>query len=299
VPVIVQTSALVQITYTFVQLGWEHTCAYRSDHRVVCFGSNLDQAISIPEAVRATKTKDGGNMSPSGAHGCCQDCTQCDCTTQLYAGQGARCRPETKMAVSWYHTCVIRAGCDIQCIDRNAKCITGKFSEWYAADSECSCNSCEEPHKLQCWGYNGYGQTDVPPGQFRHVVADLDFTCAIYAECNGKDVLDVEVPGSGGKTQCELQNTITCWGRNNEKQSQVPKDLCAGAQDARQLAEEILNNTVKATPPPATPRPACVCTPQGCDCLGQYPRLNIEAGVSVRASFWLMIAAGLAHLVLS
>jgi hypothetical protein len=32
----------------------------------------------------------------------------------------------------------------------------------------------------------GYGQTDVPGGQFRQVVADLDYTCAVYAECNGK-----------------------------------------------------------------------------------------------------------------
>ena len=45
------------------------------------------QAISIPNAVRATKTKDGGTMSPNGAFGCCQDCKQCDCTTQLFAGQ--------------------------------------------------------------------------------------------------------------------------------------------------------------------------------------------------------------------
>ena len=40
-------------------------------------------------------------------------------------------------------------------------------------------------------------------------------------QCNGKDVLAEEVPGSGGKTQCDLQNTIVCWGRNNEGQSEV------------------------------------------------------------------------------
>ena len=56
----------------------------------------------------------------------------------------------------------------------------------YAKDTSCTCSTCSRPHELECWGYNGYGQTDVPKGQFRHVVADLDFTCAIYAECNGK-----------------------------------------------------------------------------------------------------------------
>ena len=36
-------------------------------------------------------------------------------------------RPATKIAVSWYHTCAIRTGCDVQCIDKNAKCFKGKF----------------------------------------------------------------------------------------------------------------------------------------------------------------------------
>ena len=89
-----------------------------------------------------------------------------------------------------------------------------------------------------------------------------------------------------------------------QTRAQVPKKLCAGAQDARLLAEEILNNTVKATPPPSTPRPACVCTPQGCDCLGQFPRLRIEAGSSLRAMqwFWMLAAGatvGLVHWVFS
>jgi len=59
VPLIVQTSALVKISYTYVQLGWEHTCAFRSDHRLTCWGSNLDAATNIANGVRATKAKDG------------------------------------------------------------------------------------------------------------------------------------------------------------------------------------------------------------------------------------------------
>ena len=112
----------------------------------------------------------------------------------------------------------------------------------------------------------------------------------------------------------------------------APKDLCDGAKDARKLAEDILNNTVTATPPPPTPRPSCVCTPQaakkiwkvlcieplystctrpltfqniniwqGCDCLGQYPRLRIEAGSSVRANWGALVASiltGLAYAAL-
>ena len=52
--------------------------------------------------------------------------------------------------------------------------------------------------------------------------------CVVFT---GKDVTDVEVPGTGVgdaqdgrralKSQCDLANSIVCWGRNNEGQSKV------------------------------------------------------------------------------
>ena len=33
-----------------------------------------------------------------------------------------------------------------------------------------------------CWGYNDYGQTDVPPGRYEAVSASATRTCAISKE---------------------------------------------------------------------------------------------------------------------
>lgn len=35
-------------------------------------------------------------------------------------------------------------------------------------------------------------------GQHPQVLASFDFTCAVYAECNGRDVVDAIVPGTVG-----------------------------------------------------------------------------------------------------
>ena len=50
------------------------------------------------------------------------------------------------------------------------------------------------------------------------VVADLDYTCAVYAECNDKDIMDTEIAGTRDmddptsklKTQCQLQVVFVC-----------------------------------------------------------------------------------------
>lgn len=114
-----------------------------------------------------------------------------------------------------------------------------------------------------------------------------------------------------GKSQCELANTVKCWGRNNEGQIAVPPDLCDAANKVGSISQDFLqadfflslprqclhsivlsrvmskcfvsqaleraqarvNDTIFETPAPPAKRLPCVCTPEkGCDCLGQYPR---------------------------
>mmetsp|Transcript_25900 Transcript_25900/g.40549 ORF Transcript_25900/g.40549 Transcript_25900/m.40549 type:complete len:208 (+) Transcript_25900:1087-1710(+) len=185
-----------------------------------------------------------------------------------------------RISVGWYHTCAIRAGCDVQCIDNNAKCNSGTINSWYADGSDCFCSTCSRPHELECWGYNAYGNVDVPAGQFKQVVSSYDFTCAIYAECNNMDIIDNIVPGTRD-SQCTLANKIICFGRNQKGQISFPENLCSGAEQARLEAERTLNNTLFATPPPTTASPQCTCTPEGCDCRGQMPRLSFDAAATL------------------
>lgn len=168
-------------------------------------------------------------------------------------------------------------------------CTSGTAATWYQKDTQCSCNACSRPHELECWGYNAYGSTDAPPGKFKTVSVSYDYSCGVYAECNGHDVVDEIVPGTE-KSQCELANTVICWGRNLFGQVTPPKDICKGADRARLVAEANFNQTTLGTPPPRPERPACVCTPRGCDCLGQMPRLEFQAGSSLRASLPLVYA---------
>lgn len=298
VPKVEQISVLYRIDYAFVSAGYEHTCAIRTDQRLVCWGSNFDGQIRVWDSELATEEKDGGYLSRRAAYGCCHDCQHCDCSTTTYAGVGARCEEIKRVSTGWYHTCVIRAGCDVQCINNNAFCRAGTVPQWYAPGSDCTCTSCSRPHELECWGYNAYGNSEVPAGQFKQVMASFDFTCAVYAECNGRDVVDAIVPGRQ-ESQCALANTVICFGRNNKGQVSPPNDICDGADRARLEAEARFNNTVFATPPPPTPRPPCVCTPSGCDCLGQMPRLQFQAGGRVRGHVWVATLLAVAVVVTS
>jgi len=297
VPLIVQESILTSITYIFIQCGYEHNCALRSDNRITCWGATLDQQTAIPNSQRATATSDGGDMSKEQIYGCCGDCTACDCKTNVWAGVGDRCFPSNKLAVGWFHNCAIRAGCDVQCASKGVTCkgTSGSIATWYARDTACSCPGCLRPHELECWGYNAYGSTDAPPGQFKTVSVSYDYSCAVYAECNGHDVVDALV-GTTGKSQCDLANNVICWGRNLHGQTAPPDNMCKGAERARLVAESNFNQTTLGTPPPRAERPACLCTPQGCDCLSQMPRLEFEeeGGCAARrASLPLTLAASL------
>jgi hypothetical protein len=110
-------------------------------------------------------------------------------------------------------------------------CTSGTAATWYQKDTQCSCNACSRPHELECWGYNAYGSTDAPPGKFKTVSVSYDYSCGVYAECNGHDVVDEIVPGTD-KSQCELANSVICWGRNLFGQVTPPKDICKGADRA-------------------------------------------------------------------
>jgi alpha-tubulin suppressor-like RCC1 family protein len=75
VPKIQQESILTRIEYEYVQCGYEHNCALRTDNRVTCWGSSLDQQLNIPLREKATATIEGGEMSTMQIYGCCSDCS--------------------------------------------------------------------------------------------------------------------------------------------------------------------------------------------------------------------------------
>ena len=123
----------------------------------------------MPGANLATENQEDGFISPASSYGCCNDCKKCDCNTKAYGGVGSRCREGAKISSGWYHTCVVRGGCDVQCAWTTSDCVSGQASNWYAPGTSCFCPSCVRPHEIECFGYGAWGNAISPPGKFKLV----------------------------------------------------------------------------------------------------------------------------------
>ena len=89
---------------------------------------------------------------------------------------------------------------------------------------------------MVCWGFNDYGQTEVPSGTFRAVSVGVNHTCALHesgeAVCWGDDSDGkTEVPegtfrsvSTGGHHACGLRETgeVVCWGSSTHGQAEAP-----------------------------------------------------------------------------
>ena len=87
-----------------------------------------------------------------------------------------------------------------------------------------------------CWGFNGSGQADAPPGTFKAVAAGWSHSCAIRTDdtitCWGYNNDGRADPPAGTfkavavgwDHSCAIRtdDTITCWGKNEEGQSNAP-----------------------------------------------------------------------------
>jgi len=123
----------------------------------------------MPGANLATENQEDGFISPASSYGCCNDCKKCDCNTKAYGGVGSRCREGAKISSGWYHTCVVRGGCDVQCAWTTSDCVSGQANNWYAPGTSCFCPSCVRPHEIECFGYGAWGNAISPPGKFKLV----------------------------------------------------------------------------------------------------------------------------------
>ena len=99
------------------------------------------------------------------------------------------------------HSCAIKADGSIACWGNNGYGQSDPPPGRYTAIAAGDLHSCaiRTDSTIACWGDNGSGQSDPPPGQFTAVAAGNVFSCAIRAD-----------------------GTIACWGINSDGRSDPP-----------------------------------------------------------------------------
>lgn len=101
----------------------------------------------------------------------------------------------------------------------------------------------QSDNSVGCWGYNGYGQLNVPIGLIaKQIASGINHNCVLkpdntvkcwgyggYGQTNVPNDLIAKQIASGHFHSCalKLDNTVECWGRNNRGQATVPEGLTA------------------------------------------------------------------------
>jgi alpha-tubulin suppressor-like RCC1 family protein len=200
-------------------LGKNHSCAFRSDQSLWCWGQNNFGQLGYPSASTC-----GPNM------------TDCSLAPQASPGKSA-----AQVAVGWDHTCVLSSDHKMACWgnDKYGQCGNDAHNEnlavttsdltavvQIAAAEELTCALIADG-TARCFGFSHYGQVGdgITKGWEVHVhgpvkVAGLKRAVAIAV---------------GGWHGCALLDdaTLVCWGAGNFGQLGFdPPDYCEGAHEA-------------------------------------------------------------------
>lgn len=119
---------------------------------------------------------------------------------------------------------------------------------------------------VECWGYNGDGQTEVPAGKYLGITVGINHSCGLQEDyriiCWGsnrmgqsqvpEEYLEADfiqvVAGSFFTCGLQMDGQAVCWGENNQGQTQPPGNvlfgwLAAGDEHAcgiRSLTNEVV-----------------------------------------------------------
>ena len=216
--------------FTAISSGSAHTCAIRaSDGAIECWGVNYH---GVRQGTGSTDAPPGAfaAVSAEGYHTCGLretgeiECWGDDGYEQTYVPAGSY----TAVSAGSEFTCAIRESGEITCWGNGYNCghldIGDYESEivclWdddnpyeptgrtppegsFTAISAGNVAICaiRESGKIECWGADGYGETDAPEGSYSDISAGGAYTCAI-----------------------RTSGAIACWGRNEYGQATPPTD---------------------------------------------------------------------------
>ena len=181
-----------------ISAGWHHTCGLRFDNTVLCWGRSDNP---------------WNNNAPANIGS--QLDTPPDQFSQITSG-------------GW-HNCGIRLDGSVYCWGHNGDgqgdVPEGQFIQIHAG-TYTTCGV-RDDHALVCWGWNKTNQAKPPSST---CIKHSDNWPKVTCTTEDKDFAQVAVGDSGEiahSCAVKLDNTIVCWGNNEEKQTKVPDALSA------------------------------------------------------------------------
>ncbi len=251
--------------HTAIAAGLRHSCAIRTDQTIACWGNNQDGQTSLPTslttplnelllvetfskseaAVEAGRSFDitvEFNRSVSGFNA--DDINVVNGDITRFSGSGSEYKATvTAAALGTVVVLIPRAAA----LDQDGR--SNEPSQPFArtvrttvatatAIANGGFHSCDirADQAIVCWGYNSYGQTNAPPGQYTAIAAGYTHSCAIRTDqtiaCwgNNQHGQTNAPPGqytaiaAGYTHSCAIRTdqTIACWGNNQHGQTNAP-----------------------------------------------------------------------------
>ena len=268
-------------SYTAVSAGWAHSCALTTDGEMICWGhdGNYDELLTYPHSAYraldvALSTTCGITTAGEAVCWGYNGEGQADAPDGRYIGDAGIASDEALSAldIAGAHSssCALIDDGSVVCWGAYEQAEDGVGSPrpkhsgrpWEAkpADQRFKSISTGWSHScgltsegvVHCWGFNDYGQLDVPTGRYQSVAASLYYSCGLRTDgqirCWGQNDYSsygsTTPPASDGPTgqaappsgnftavsagwehACALNSAreIVCWGRNHNGQADPPE----------------------------------------------------------------------------
>lgn len=231
-----------------LSLGYQHSCALKTDGTVLCWGYGANGQLAAPSGLVATE------VSAGGAHSCA---LRTDGTVVCWGngGSGQTTPPAglvaSHISAGYAFTCAVRTDATVVCWGKNLTSeltpvppgLTSVVGLNAGYRQACALRTDET---VVCWGGDDFGEADPPAGlQAVQVSGLFEHNCALQSggtvacwglNSNGQ----LGVPGglvasqvsAGGNHSCavRINGTVACWGDNSSGQATPPAGLTNVAQ---------------------------------------------------------------------
>ncbi len=228
------------VKFTQVSAALYHTCGIREDKTVACWGFNPDEDYgqSNPPDDSFVQISAGGwhtcGVKTDGMVACWGD-NENPFSDRSVVGGGQATPPEgvaftqISAGLGGWHTCGVRAdNHQVQCWgldgDGQASPAAGEFSQ-VSSGKYFSCGV-RVDHTLACWGWSDYGQVQIPQADCLHLSDKYP-----HYECTTTEEDDKYIFVAAGLIHVcavKIDNTVVCWGKNNDGRSSPPLGLVVG-----------------------------------------------------------------------
>lgn len=230
----------------FLSSGDTHNCVI-DQQGIYCWGNNDQGQLDAPTVIDPLFIASAQN------HNCAIDsATAVHCWGDNSAGQT---QVPTDLVNAYYLALGKDFSCALHGVTDDARGITcwgntqwttlapTELADWdfinAGDDHACAVKLAQDENSVTCWGNNAHGQLDVPlaaQAQVHNLVSGNGFSCA-SVEYLGYPA-GVNSRNEDTATNDVLHLGVTCWGRNNEGQTEPPAFLCLGYHNSAVLTED-------------------------------------------------------------